>query len=326
MSWQDRPVVVTGAAGFIGSHLTERLFREGAAVTAMVHGDFRYRAGYLAGLSKKHPEALRLVGGDLRDADAVRRAIAGADTVFHLGAVTSVAYSYDHPGETIATNVEGTHNVCAAARAAGVRRLVHTSTAGVYGSARSDAPITEEHPVTACNPYTAGKLGGDHVAETYHLSYDLPVATVRLFNAYGPRMGRYLIIPQVMEQLMRGPIVRMGDPTPTRTFTYVTDIVEAYLAMGLREGLEGELVHFGSEESISMGALVERIGRVLGVVPEIVTDAAKLRPAKSEIFAVRVDSSKARRLLGWSPLVGLDEGLSRTLAWLEGMSARGVLG
>jgi nucleoside-diphosphate-sugar epimerase len=324
MDWRDRPVTVTGAAGFIGSHLTERLVRAGAKVQAMVHGDPRYRTGHLAELVAANPPNLTLLGGDLCDAGAVRKAVDGADTVFHLGAVTSVAYSYDYPAETIAVNTQGTVNVCAAAQAAGVRRLVHTSTAGSYGNAQGDRPITEDHPIVACNPYTAGKLGGDHVAETWRMSYGLPVTTVRLFNVYGPRMGRYLIMPQVMEQLLRGDDVRMGDTTPTRTFTYVDDIVAAFLAMAASDQAEGELVHFGSEESISMGELVHRIAAVLGREARIITDPAKLRPAQSEIFRVRVDSAKARRLLGWSPEVSLADGIERTLAWLRALSGAAI--
>lgn len=317
MAWRDRPVAITGAAGFIGSHLTEWLVQAGADVRAMVHGDPRYRSGHLAALAATKPPNLTLFGGDLCDAAAVHRVVAGADTVFHLGAITSVAYSYEQPAETIAVNTQGTVHVCAAAQAAGVRRLVHTSTAGSYGNAQGDRPISEEHPVIACNPYTAGKLGGDHAAETWRLSYDLPVTTVRLFNVYGPRMGRYLIMPQVMEQLLRGDEVRMGDTTPTRTFTFVDDIVAAFLAMALTPGIEGELVHFGSEESISMGELVHRIAAVLGREARIVTDPSKLRPAQSEIFRVRVDSAKARRLLDWTPQVTLAQGIERTLSWLR---------
>jgi nucleoside-diphosphate-sugar epimerase len=322
MNWQGRPVVVTGGGGFIGSHLVERLVSQGAEVTAMVHGDPLYRPGHLQGVAAPN---LRLVGGDLRDGDTMRRTLAGADTVFHLGAVTSVSYSYQHPEETVQTNAMGTQHVCAAAREAGVRRLVHTSTAGVYGDAQNDQPIAEHHRVMGCNPYTAGKLAGDFIAQSYYLSYDLPVCTVRLFNVFGPRMGRYLIMPTIIEQLLRNDRLQLGDLTPTRTFTYVGDIVEAYLAMAGAEGVVGEVVHFGAQEIVTMGELVERIALRMGKKAEITQDPTRLRPVKSEIYKIRVDNRKADELLGWRPRTTLDDGLDATIAWLRARQASGVV-
>lgn len=309
-AWQGVQVAITGAGGFVGSHLAERLLAEGAVVRGMTHG----KPGHLADCV--HPN-LTLHDGDLRDRDFVFGFIAGSEVVFHLGAVTSVAYSYEQPEETVTTNVLGTLHVCAAAREAGVRRLVHTSTAGVYGNAVDGKPITEEHPVHGCNPYTAAKLGGDHVAETYHLSYNLPVATVRLFNAFGPRMGRYLIMPSIIEQLLAGPQLKLGDLSPTRTFTYVDDIVDGFVLASQSDAALGKVIHFGAERVISMGELVEMIGGMMGVSYELVTDPTRMRPAKSEIYRVSVDSSRAHSLLGWAPRVGLEEGLRRTIAWIR---------
>lgn len=317
MDWNGRVAVVTGATGFIGSHLTERLLGLGARVRAMAHGDPAFRSGYLTQIPPERRERLDVSGGDLRDAATVRRLIDGADTVFHLGAITSVAYSYAHPEETIAVNTLGTLNVCEACRLAGVRRMVHTSTAGVYGNALDDLPIAETHPVMACNPYTAGKLGGDFAAQTYLLSYELPVTTIRLFNAYGPRMGRFLIMPTVILQLLRGKELRLGDLSPVRPFVYVDDIVEAYLRMAESESVLGEVVHFGAEESISMADLVERIAALMRSDYQLVQDPARLRPGKSEIHRVRVDCAKARRVLGWSPTVPLDAGLEQTISWIR---------
>lgn len=311
MDWNGVRVAVTGAGGFVGSHLTERLLSHGANVKGMTHG----KPGHLAGCA--HPN-LTLHDGDLCDADFVHQFIAGAEYVFHLGAVTSVAYSYDHPEETVHTNVLGTLNVCAAARAAGIRRMVHTSTAGVYGNAEGGLPITEDHPVHGCNPYTAAKLGGDHVAETYWLSYNLPVATVRLFNVFGPRMGRYLIMPTIIEQLLQGPELRLGDLTPTRTFTYVDDIVDGFLLAATRDEALGQVIHFGAERVISMGELADMIAEIMGVQYNLVQDPSRLRPEKSEIYRVVVDSSRARTQLGWSPDVGLEPGLRRTIEWFSG--------
>ncbi|MBI3117814.1 MAG: GDP-mannose 4,6-dehydratase, partial [Candidatus Hydrogenedentes bacterium] len=168
-----------------------------------------------------------------------------------------------------------------------------------------------------CNPYTAAKLAGDFVAQTYHLSYGLPVATIRLFNAYGPRMGRYLIMPTIIQQLLAGPILRLGDLSPTRPFTYVDDIVDAFLLMAAADGIEGELVHFGASESISMGDLAALIGKIMEVRYELVRDPSRLRPARSEIYKSTVDHAKATRLLGWRPRVDLEAGLRQTVAWFQ---------
>ena len=317
LDWNGRPVLVTGAGGFVGSHLVEQLLARGARVRAMVHGDPLYRPGHLAGL--EHP-ALELIGGDVRDAAFTRAATQGMDTIFHLAAVTSVAYAYAHPEETLQTNGLGTQHICAGAREAGVRRLVHTSTAGVYGNAREEAPIAETHPVMGCNPYTSGKLAGDFTAQAYHLSYDLPVTTVRLFNVYGPRMGRYLIMPAIIQQLLKGPALHLGDLSPTRTFTYVDDIVRAYLRMAEVEEMLGETVHFGSTNAISMRELVEKIAAIMAVPYELIQDPARLRPAKSEIYRIQVNHEKATRVLGWTPEVSLEEGLRRTIVWFRNLS------
>jgi nucleoside-diphosphate-sugar epimerase len=314
MDWKERPVFITGAGGFIGSHLTERLLALGARVTAMVNGDPQFKPGYLRGLDHTN---LRIIGGDLRDGDFLRRSIVGHDTVFHLGAVTSVQYSYAHPEEAIAVNTLGTQHVCAACREAKVRRLVHTSTAGIYGNAKNNEPIDEGHPVAAHNPYTAGKLGGDFVAETYFLSYDLPVVIARNFNVYGPRMGRFLIMPTIIQQLLAGSEVRLGDLRPTRTFIYVSDVVEAYLAIATTEGVEGELIHFGTPEVVSMGELLEKIAAIIGREYRLIQDPSKMRPAKSEIYRQHVNCAKAERLLAWRPRVKLSEGLRETVQWIE---------
>ncbi|HOV73630.1 MAG TPA: GDP-mannose 4,6-dehydratase [Candidatus Hydrogenedentes bacterium] len=316
MDWQGRKVLVTGGGGFVGSHLVERLLSLGARVRATVHGDENYHLGFLGVARGQWPDRLEVRGGDIRDAAFVRACAADMDTVFHLAAVTSVAYSYTHPEETIATCVMGTLNVCEAAREANVRRMIYTSSAGVYGDAEGGAPITEDHPVRGCNPYTAGKLGGDFVAETYHRSYDLPVATVRLFNAYGPRMGRYLIMPTIIQQALRNPVIRLGDLTPTRNFTFVEDIVTAFVRMAEEDAAIGQVVHFGSPATVSMGDLARKIFAIMGRDVRIETDASRLRPGKSEIRQVIADCTKARNLLQWEPRVTLDEGLARTIEWI----------
>jgi len=327
MNWKDKRVVVTGGGGFIGSHLTERLLREGAVLRALLHGDPRTHAGHLSqhlapATGQCATLNLELLGGDLGDASFVRRAVDSAAYVFHLGAVTSVAYSYANPEETIRTNALGTLNVCEALRGTTCTRLIHTSTAGVYGNARDDAPMSEDHPVGGWNPYVAGKLAGDQIVQSYHVSYGIPLVTVRLFNVYGPRMGRYLIMPTIIEQLLRGPDLRVGDLSPTRTFTFVDDIVDGYLQAAAAEGVDGETIHFGSERVLTMAEVVDQIAQLLGVTPIIHQDPHRIRPAKSEIYRVRVNSEKARRLLAWTPAVELEEGLRRTIEWIRAQPVR----
>lgn len=314
MDWNGRPVVVTGAGGFIGSHIVERLAGLGAQVTGVVRGEPQTHAGYLSG---KQLPGLNIIGGDLRDCDFIHGAIAGADTVFHLGAVTSVQYSFKHPSETIEVNTMGTNNVCLAAKAAGARRMLHASTGGSYGNAHNGKPITEEHTMVASSPYVAGKIAADYTVQTHHLSYGLPVATVRLFNAYGPRVGRFLIIPSVIQQFLKGPHIKLGDLTPTRPFLYIDDIVDAFLAMAEADAVDGDVIHFGGPESISMAEVVDRIAKIIGVTPEIEQDPSRMRPKNSEIHRQSVDGSKAERMLAWKAKVGLTEGLQKTIDWVR---------
>lgn len=317
MDWKDREVLVTGAGGFIGSHLTERLLQEGARVRALVYSDREGSTGYLRAASEDHGDRLQLCFGNIRDAAFVSAVTRGMDTVFHLAAITSVVYSYSNPDDTITTNVMGTLNICNASRHEGVRRLVHTSSAGVYGSAITDSVIDEEHPVRAHNPYTASKLAADNIVESFHLSYDLPASTVRIFNVYGPRVSRFLIIPTIINQLHHGNALKLGDLTPTRNFTFVDDIVEAFLRMASTDTVVGEVVNFGSAEALTIGQLAQRIALIMEKETNIVSDPDRLRPEKSEIQRVVADISKAREALGWEPRVTLDEGLLRTIEWVR---------
>lgn len=316
MDWNGRKVLVTGAAGFIGSHLCERLLGEGADVRAMVHGNMRGSIGHLAAIPTERRKNIEIVGGNIRDGAFVRDATIGVDTVFHLAAVTSVVYSYSNPDETIFTNVSGTLNVCNAARHENVRRLVHTSSAGVYGPAEGDLPISETHPVRAYNPYTASKLAADNVVESFHLSYELPVTIIRIFNVYGPRIGRFLIIPTIILQLIKGCELKLGSMTPTRNFTYIDDIVEAYLLMAEYEAVVGEVVNFGSPRALTIGELALLIAGLMGRDVTIAQDAKALRPHKSEIDRVLADVTKARELLEWSSKVELEDGLRQTIDWI----------
>jgi dTDP-glucose 4,6-dehydratase len=316
MDWAGRKVLVTGAGGFIGSHLCEHLLELGADVRGMVHGNMRGSVGYLAGVPEHLARNLEICGGNIRDAAFVRDATAGVDTVFHLAAITSVAYSYANPEETIVTNVFGTLNVCNAARHERVRRVIHTSSAGVYGTAREGERISETHPVAAHNPYTASKLAADCTVESFYLSYDLPVATCRIFNIYGPRVGQFLIIPTIILQLMRHRELRLGDLTPTRNFTYVDDIVDAFMRMAESDRVIGEVVNFGSTRAVTIGELAQLIADLMGKEVQITADPERYRPKRSEILRVEADSTKAREQLGWEPRVDLEEGLMRTIEWI----------
>lgn len=317
MDWSGRPVLVTGAGGFIGSHLTEELLRRGAQVRAMVHGNMRGSIGHLRECPRDLTPSLEIIEGSTRDGAFVREATIGIDTVFHLAAVTSVKYSYTNPDETVVTNVTGTLNVCNACRHERVRRLVHTSSAGVYGSSEKGEAIDETHPVRAYNPYTASKLAADNVVESYYLSYDVPVSICRIFNIYGPRVGRFLVIPTIIQQILSANEVRLGDLTPTRNFTYVSDIVEAFVRMAEEDKVIGQVVNFGSSNAVTIGELAKLIAKAMETEIDIRFDPARIRPRKSEIFRAEADSTKAKKILGWEPTVPLDEGLRLTAQWIR---------
>ncbi len=314
--WKDRPVLVTGAGGFIGSHLTEALATQGARVRAIVHGNMRGTIGHLSRLPESLRDRVEVQEGNICDGAFVHQVMRHIDTAFHLAAITSVAYAYSNPEETILTNVAGTLNTCTAARAAKLRCLVHVSSAGVYASANEGEAITESHPVRAYNPYTASKLAADSVVESFYLSYDVPVTTCRIFNAFGPRISRFLVIPTIIMQLKEGGPLRLGDLKPLRNFTFVDDIVRAFMLMASEPSVIGEVVNFGSPRAISIGQLAQLIADLMGRELNVVSDAERLRPSKSEITRVVADSAKARRLLGWEPGVSLEDGLRQTIDWI----------
>jgi NAD dependent epimerase/dehydratase len=309
-------VLVTGAGGFIGSHLVEALVGEGRRVRAFVRYNGRGDEGLLRFLPSAARAEVEVVFGDLRDASALLDATRGVDVVYHLGALIGIPYSYVHPRETVDTNVTGTLNVLAAARERGVRRVVHTSTSEVYGTARS-VPITEAHPLQGQSPYSASKIGADMLAESFHRSFALPVVTVRPFNTYGPRQSMRAVIPTIAVQALRGDVVRLGSLSPTRDLNFVTDTVDGFLRAGRAPGIEGRLMNLARDEETTIGALAEKIVAIVGRPVRIETEAARRRPEASEVQRLRGDSSLARELLGWAPAVSLDEGLRRTIAWVR---------
>jgi dTDP-glucose 4,6-dehydratase len=314
--WHNTPVLVTGAGGFIGSHLVERLALEGARVRAFTRYNSRHDPGLLALLPPDLLRKVELVAGDLRDAEAVRDAVRGRKVVFHLGALIAIPYSYRHPREVVETNVLGTLNVLMAARDEGTPRVVHTSTSEVYGTARY-VPIDEQHPLQGQSPYSASKIGADKLAESFYRSYGVPVATLRPFNTYGPRQSARAVIPTIITQALTRDEVRLGALEPRRDLTFVSDTVEAFLRMGSAEGVVGQEVNIGANDSISIGELAAKILALVGRDVPIVADEQRLRPAGSEVLHLHAARDKARALLGWEPRVTLDEGLRRTVDWIR---------
>lgn len=316
MNWQGKSVLVTGAGGFIGSHLTERLIREGARVRAFVRYNSRHDIGLLALLPAELLSEAEVIAGDLRDSEAVRQAVKGVEIVFHLGALIAIPYSYRHPREVVETNILGTLNVLMAARELGIQRIVHTSSSEVYGTAQY-VPIDEKHPLQGQSPYSASKIGADKIAESFFRSFGVPVAILRPFNTYGPRQSARAVIPTIIAQALTLDRIRLGALDPERDFTFVEDTVEGFLRMGLAEGVEGQEMNLGTGTCLSIGDLAHKILRLVGRDLPIVCEEERLRPPQSEVLRLHADARRARQMLGWQPRVSLDEGLERTIAWIR---------
>lgn len=312
VDWDGAVVLVTGAGGFIGSHLTEALVELGADVRAFVHYDALGARGWL----DRSPAAdrIRVIAGDVCDRDSVSAAMRGADTVFHLAALIAIPYSYHAPASYVRTNVEGTLNVMQAAREHGVRRVVHTSTSETYGTAVY-VPIDENHPLAAQSPYAATKIGADKIAESFASSFALPVVTVRPFNTFGPRQSARAVIPAIITQTLAGETVRLGNLTPTRDLNYVADVVDGFIAAAAAPSAVGETINLGSGREISVGDLAELIARIADRAVRVECEDERVRPPSSEVQRLVADNAKARRLLRWEPRVSLEDGLARTIAW-----------
>ncbi|MEJ2710159.1 MAG: SDR family NAD(P)-dependent oxidoreductase [Anaerolineales bacterium] len=313
--WQDRPVLVTGAGGFIASHLVEALVQAGARVRAFVRYNSRGDPGLLALLPPETYAKIEIVAGDLRDLPAVQGAVQGVTHVLHLGALIAIPYSYVHPAEVVATNVTGTLNVLLAGRDAGVERVVHTSTSEVYGTALQ-VPIDENHPLQGQSPYSASKIGADMLAESFYRSFDLPVVTLRPFNTYGPRQSARAVIPTIITQALTQEVVRLGNLDARRVLTYVSDTVAGFLRVAETPGVEGLTFNLGTGTEVRIGDLAQEILEITGRPVQVQVDETRLRPEKSEVQRLLADNSRARRRLGWQPQVTLREGLSRTIDWI----------
>ena len=313
--WQDKHVLVTGAGGFIASHLVEELVAQGAKVRAFVRYNSRDDPGLLSLLSSETLAQIEIIQGDLRDLPAVQSAVGGVSHILHLGALIAIPYSYVHPAEVVETNVIGTLNVLLAAREAGVERVVHTSTSEVYGTARR-VPIDESHPLQGQSPYSASKIGADKLAESFYCAFDLPVVTVRPFNTYGPRQSARAVIPTIITQALTQRTIRLGNLDARRDLTYVSDTVEGFIKVAEMPGVEGATFNLGTGIEIRVGDLAQEVITLIGKPVKIVVDPKRLRPEKSEVGRLLSDNRLARERLGWQPQVSLEEGLRKTIEWI----------
>ena len=312
-------ILVTGADGFIGSHLTESLVRQGYKVRAFVMYNSFNSWGWLDKCDDDVKGNFEVISGDIRDPHGVKQAMKGCDAVLHLAALIAIPFSYHSPDTYIETNVKGTLNVLQAARELDIKRLIHTSTSEVYGTAKF-VPITEEHPLQGQSPYSASKIGADQLAYSFYSSFDLPVVIVRPFNTYGPRQSSRAIIPTVITQIASGSHeINLGSVTPTRDFNYVKDIAQGFsAALSSQNGL-GEVVNFGSNSEISIGDTVKIIAELMNKKVVVSTDNERVRPKNSEVERLVADNSKAKKLFGWEPKYvgpeGFKKGLAETIEW-----------
>jgi UDP-glucose 4-epimerase len=313
---KGKKVLVTGAGGFIGSHLVERLVHEGARVTAFVRYNSRGDHGLLSYVTRSVLADVDVAAGDIRDGPFLEGLCAGKDVVFHLAALIGIPYSYVAPESYVAANVEGTLNLLRAARRNNVGRIVHTSTSETYGTA-TYVPIDESHPLRAQSPYAASKIGADKLAESFFLSFGLPIVTIRPFNTFGPRQSQRAVIPTIISQALRSQEVSLGSVSPVRDLNYVSDTVEGFLLCATTPGIEGEVFNVGRGEGLSVADCVSHAGAVLGRQLRVCTDASRVRPSTSEVMRLVADISKAARLLGYKPRVLFQEGLARTAEFIE---------
>jgi NAD dependent epimerase/dehydratase len=309
-----KTVLVTGAGGFIGSHLTEKLATIGAKTRAMVHYDAMGGCGWLDHSPIKSD--IQIIAGDICDRDSVSEAVKGCEFVFHLAALIAIPYSYQAPYSYVRTNVEGTLNVMQACRASGVNRVVHTSTSEVYGTARY-VPIDEKHPLQGQSPYSASKIGADKIAEAFHLSFDVPVVTVRPFNTFGPRQSARAVIPTIITQCLVDQVVRLGNLRPTRDLNFVANTVDGFLMASSSPDAVGKSINLGSGREISVGDLAVLIGKLVGRNISVQMDEVRLRPEGSEVERLLADHSLAQKILGWQPQISLEEGLRLTIEWMR---------
>ncbi len=307
---------MTGAGGFIGSHLVEALLDTSAQVQAFVHYNSRNDWGLLEELPPATKSSIEIIAADLRDYHAVYRATKRADIVFHLGASIGIPYSLVYPNDVIETNILGTLNILKASLENQVSKIIHTSTSEVYGTAQY-VPIDERHPLNPQSPYAASKIAADKLAESFFRSYALPVSILRPFNTFGPRQSLRAVIPTVITQLLQSGKVAVGSLEPRRDFTFVSDTVRGFIQLSLKDGVEGETFNLGTQKDIAVKDLILLISNLIGVTPEIEIDPQRMRSNQSEVMRLVSDNSRAAQILGWQPAYQIEEGLSLTIEWLK---------
>ena len=316
MKWNDKEVLVTGAGGFIGSHLVDDLLSRGANVTAFVHYNARNDWGMLEGRYNDKTPNLNVIAGDVTDSLFVKKAISEKEYVFHLAALIGIPYSYTAPESYVNTNVKGTLNVMQACLESGVDRVVHTSTSEVYGTAQY-TPIDEKHPLQGQSPYSASKIGADKIAESFYYSFDVPVTIMRPFNTYGPRQSTRAVIPTIITQALTSNEIKLGSLTPVRDLTYVTDTVQGFIKMAESKKTAGKTINTGSGRGITIGDLADIIIKLINPNISIVCEKVRVRPEKSEVMELLCDNRLALEIAGWQPEYTLEQGLTQTIEWMK---------
>ena len=317
MNLENKKVLITGSDGFIGSHLVERFLKEKCVVRAFVFYNSFNSWGWLDTLPTEVLNQVEIFAGDIRDPFTVEKAVKDVNIICHLAALIGIPYSYIAPDSYIDTNVKGTLNVVQAAKSSNLEKVIITSTSETYGSAIY-VPIDEKHPYQPQSPYSASKISADHIAMSYHHSFDLPISIIRPFNTYGPRQSTRAIIPTIITQILKGKeIIELGSLFPTRDFTYVLDLCEAYVKMCKNDNIEGEIINVGSSNEISIKDLANLIKELMDSDIEIISTDKRKRPEKSEVSRLFADSSKAKELIDWKPKKSLREGLELTIEWFS---------
>ncbi len=315
MGNKSKKVLVTGGAGFIGSHLCERLLELGYKVKVFIRYNSRNSWGWLE--ESPYKDKMQIMAGDVRNFDSVKAAVKDTQIVFHLAALVGIPYSYCSPDSYVETNIRGTVNILQAARELGVKKVIHTSTSEIYGTAKT-IPIDEQHPINPQSPYAASKIAADLMALSFYRCFDLPVTIVRPFNTYGPRQSARAIIPTIITQILSGKkIIKLGTLRPTRDFTYVKDIVNGFIKAADNPNSTSEIINLGSNFEISVEALLKLISGIMETKVKVISDMERKRPSKSEVLRLWADNKKAQRMLNWKPQYSLEEGLKETIDWFK---------